>query len=109
MFVLCSNLEGSRVLSECDSYQLGMAADPAISRQAVAEETLSRGEICRRYALFGMESFGKISPAYQERLAHKFQASMEAGEERLKHRQIQERLAHQFRASMGASDERLKD
>jgi len=48
-------------------------------------EMLSRGEICRRYALFGMESFKRLSPADQSRLAHQFQASMEAGDERLKH------------------------
>jgi hypothetical protein len=32
-----------------------------------------------------MESFKRLSPADQSRLAHQFQASMEAGDERLKH------------------------
>jgi hypothetical protein len=49
------------------------------------KETLSRGEICRRYVLYGMESLKNVSPEDQSRLAHSFQASMEANDARLKH------------------------
>lgn len=49
------------------------------------QERLSRSEIVRRYTLFGMESLKNLSPTDQARLAHGFQASMEAGDERLKH------------------------
>jgi len=49
------------------------------------EERLSRSEILRRYCLFGMESFKRLSPDDQSRLAHSFQASMESSDGRLKH------------------------
>jgi hypothetical protein len=50
-------------------------------------ETLSRGEIFRRYVLCGIgileECFA--SRSVKSRLAHQLQASMEASDERLKH------------------------
>ena len=49
------------------------------------KECLSRAEIVRRYALFGMESLQKLSLADQSRLADRFQASMESSDERLRH------------------------
>jgi hypothetical protein len=48
-------------------------------------ETLSRAEIVRRYALAGIDALKDLSASDRARLAHGFQASMEAGEERLRH------------------------
>lgn len=48
-------------------------------------ETLSRSEIVRRYTMFGIQALKKTSADDQSRLAHQFQASMEASDERLKH------------------------
>jgi hypothetical protein len=48
------------------------------------KEVLSRAEICRRYVLAGIQALGLASPADLERMAHEFQMSMEAGEERLR-------------------------
>ena len=49
------------------------------------QECLSRAEIVRRYTLFGMEALKNLSSADQSRLADRFQASMEATGERLRH------------------------
>jgi hypothetical protein len=46
------------------------------------QECLCRSEIVRRYTLFGIESLKNLSPEDQSRLAHQFQASMEASDER---------------------------
>lgn len=48
------------------------------------QECLSYAEMVRRYVLAGMESLKNVSPADQTRLAHQFQASMTAGDTRLK-------------------------
>jgi len=48
-------------------------------------ETLSRGEVVRRYAMFGVQASKNTSADDQSRLARQFQASMEADDTRLKH------------------------
>jgi hypothetical protein len=54
------------------------------SRKAFPDEVLSQGEILRRFSLAGTEALAKVSPADRSRLAHEFQASMQAGDQRLK-------------------------
>ena len=55
------------------------------AQKAFPNETLSRTEIIRRYALAGVDVLKQLSSADRLRLAHGYQASMEAGEERLRH------------------------
>ena len=55
------------------------------ARKQYPSETLSRGEIMRRLSLAGIETLKNVSHADRARLAHGFQASMEAGDARLKH------------------------
>lgn len=47
-------------------------------------EQLSRAEICGRYVLVGMETLKNLSDADRARLAHELQASMAAGDQRLR-------------------------
>jgi hypothetical protein len=61
-----------------------MKIQQAASKQWPGER-LSRAEICRRYVLVGIQAVKNVSPTDQSRLAHQFQASMEAGDESLKH------------------------
>jgi hypothetical protein len=48
-------------------------------------ESLSCGEIVRRYTMFGIESLKNLSPADQSRATHQPQSSMTASDTRLKH------------------------
>ena len=47
-------------------------------------ESLSRSEIIRRYALAGIQALGKQSPGELERTAHEFRASQAAPDQRLR-------------------------
>lgn len=53
--------------------------NPAVKQ--FPNETLSRGEICRRYVLAGVTALPKVPEADRARLAYRYRASMEAGEE----------------------------
>ena len=55
------------------------------AQKAFPNETLSRAEIVRRYALAGVDALRQLAPTDRARLAHEFQASTEAGDERLRH------------------------
>jgi hypothetical protein len=48
-------------------------------------ENLSRAEIIRRYTLAGVDVFEQLSASDRARLAHEFQASMQASDQRLRH------------------------
>ena len=48
-------------------------------------EALSHAEIVRRYTLAGIDALKQLSSADRARLAHGFQASMEAADERMMH------------------------
>ena len=68
---------------------LNLTSDEWVKIQQAASrqwpgEVLSRAEICRRYFLVGMETLKNISDADRVRLAHQFQASIEAEDQRLR-------------------------
>ncbi len=52
--------------------------------QQFPHERLSRSEIIRRYVLVGIRALSSASASDRERLAHQFQASMEASDQRLR-------------------------
>jgi hypothetical protein len=54
------------------------------AQKAFPNENLTRSEIVRRYTLAGIDALKQLSASDRARLAHEYQASMEAPEERLK-------------------------